>query len=68
MLGPDRPYYGGHRVNRALRDKLVTIGATVVSHAGYVMFQMAEVAIPRDLFARILRRIQRLGPPLPRPT
>jgi hypothetical protein len=30
-------------------------------------FQMAEVAIPRDLFADILRRIDRLRPnPVPR--
>ena len=51
-----------------LRDKLIKIGAKVVRHAGYVMFQMAEVAIPRDLFAHILTRIQGLGPPAPRPT
>jgi hypothetical protein len=29
-------------------------------HAGYVVFQMAEVAVPRELFARILERIGRL--------
>jgi len=28
----------------------------------YLTFQMAEVAIPRDLFADILRRIERLRP------
>ncbi len=28
----------------------------------YVIFQMAEVAVPRDLFADILRRIDRLRP------
>jgi len=28
--------------------------------AGYVVFQMAEVAVPRELFARILERIGRL--------
>ena len=57
-----------HWTLTTLRDKLIKIGAKVVSHAGYVMFQMAEVAIPRDLFARILTRIQGLGPPVPRPT
>ena len=31
-------------------------------HGRYVIFQMAEVAIPRDLFADILRRIDRLRP------
>ncbi len=35
-------------------------------HGRYVTFQMAEAAIPRDLFADILRRIDRLRPtPLP---
>jgi len=57
-----------HWTLTTLRDKLIKIGAKVVRHAGYVMFQMAEVAIPRDLFARILMRIQGLGPPAPRPT
>ena len=47
-----------------LREKLVKIGAKVVRHGRYVVFQMAEVAIPRDLFADILRRIDRLRPNL----
>ena len=34
----------------------------IVRHGRYVTFQMAEVAIPRDLFADILRRIDRLRP------
>lgn len=38
------------------------IGAKVVRHARHVTFQMAEVAIPRRLFATILRRIRRLCP------
>jgi hypothetical protein len=33
-----------------------------VTHAKYVVFQLAEVAIPRKLFARILERIARLRP------
>lgn len=45
-----------------LREKLVKIGAKVVKHSRYVIFQPAEVAIPRQLFARILRRIQQLAP------
>ena len=45
-----------------LRDKLIKIGATVVSHGRYVTFQLAEVALPRDLFRQILQRIRRLGP------
>jgi hypothetical protein len=45
-----------------LRERLVKIGAKVVRHAKYVVFQLAEVAIPRQLFARILGRIARLSP------
>ena len=45
-----------------LRENLIRIGAKVVRHARYVMFEMAEVAIPRRLFATILRRIGRLCP------
>lgn len=43
-----------------LRNKLIKIGAKVVHHARRVVFQMAEVAIPRTLFSAILRRIERL--------
>ena len=43
-----------------LREKLVKIGAKVVAHAKYVIFQLAEVAVPRKLFAAILERIARL--------
>jgi hypothetical protein len=46
-----------------LKEKLVKIGAKVVSHSRYVAFQMAEVAIPRNLFAEILRMIAELRPP-----
>ena len=45
-----------------LRNKLVKIGAKVVTHGRYIIFQMAEVAIPRELFVDILRRIDRLRP------
>ena len=49
-----------------LREKLVKIGARIVRHGRYVVFQLAEVAVPRSLFVEILRRIGRLrGPPLP---
>ena len=53
---------------RTLREKLVKIGARVVRHGRYVVFQLAEVAVPRALFAEILRRIDQLRPrppPLP---
>ncbi len=49
-----------------LREKLIKIGAKVVRHGRYVTGQLAEVAIPRALFAEILRLIDRLRPaPLP---
>ena len=37
----------------SLREKLIKIGAKIVRHGRYVTFQMAEVVIPRDLFADI---------------
>ena len=43
-----------------LREKLIKIGAKVVAHAKYITFQLAEVAVPRQLFAAILERIGRL--------
>jgi hypothetical protein len=46
-----------------LREKLIKIGAKVVGHAQYVAVQMAEVAIPRNVFADILRMIAELRPP-----
>jgi hypothetical protein len=51
-----------------LREKLVKIGARIVRHGRYIVFQLAEVAVPRALFAEILRRIDLLRPrrsPLP---
>ena len=45
---------------RTLREKLIKIGAEVVRHAKAVTFQLAEVAVPRALFAAILGRIGRL--------
>ena len=45
-----------------LREKLVKIGARIVRHGRYVVFQLAEVAVPRALFAEILRRIDHLRP------
>jgi hypothetical protein len=48
-----------------LREKLVKIGARIVRHGRYVVFQLAEVAVPRALFAEILRRIDLLRPRRP---
>jgi hypothetical protein len=43
-----------------LREKLIKIGAKVAHHARAVTFQLAEVAVPRELFAAILARVARL--------
>ena len=49
-----------HWTLTTLLVKLIKIGAKVVHHAKYVTFQLAEVAVPRKLFATILDRIRRL--------
>jgi len=50
----------------SLREKLIKIGAKVVSHGRYVTFQLAEVAVPQRMFADILSLIARLrAPPAP---
>jgi len=46
-----------------LREKLIKIGAKVVTHSRYIIFQMAEVAVPKGLFRAILERIRRLRLP-----
>ena len=46
----------------SLREKVVKIGAKVITHARYTVFQMAEVAVPRELFRRILDLIDDLRP------
>ena len=50
----------GHWSLTTIREKLVKIGAKVVAHGRYVTCQMAEVAVPRDLFREILRLINDL--------
>jgi hypothetical protein len=49
----------------SLRETLVKIGAKVVRHGRYVIFQMAEVAVPRELFQENLRLIAELRPQPP---
>ncbi len=50
----------------SLREKLIKIGAKVVSHGRYVTFQMAEVAVSQQMFADILSLIAGLrAPPAP---
>ena len=45
---------------RTLRDKLIKIGAKVIRHSRYIIFQMAEVAVPTVLYLEILDRIRQL--------
>ena len=45
---------------RTLREKLIKIGAKIVKHSRYLIFQMAEVAVPKALFYEILERIGQL--------
>ncbi len=47
---------------RSLQMKLIKIGGRIVRHARQIIFQLAEVAVPRELFAAILERISRLSP------
>ena len=42
------------------RERLIKIGANVVRHGRYVTFQLAEVAVPRELFRKILSLIDGL--------
>ena len=44
----------------SLREKLIKIGAKVLSHGRYTTFQKAEVAVPRQMFQEILSLIARL--------
>jgi hypothetical protein len=51
----------------SLRETVVKVGAKVIAHGRSAIFQMAEVAVPRELFGRILDGIARLRPPDPAP-
>jgi hypothetical protein len=44
----------------SLREKLIKMGAKVVSHGRYVTFELAEVAVPRQMVADVLSLIARL--------
>ncbi len=45
-----------------LSEKLIKIGTRVVKHSRYDTFQLAEVTIPRTLFAEMLRLIEEPRP------
>jgi hypothetical protein len=48
-----------------LRERLVKIGARIVRHGRSTIFQMAEVMVPRGLFAQILAAVVTLRPTPP---
>src|SRR6516162_8152545 len=48
-----------------LRERLVKIGARIVRHGRSVIFQLAEVMVPRGLFTQILAAIATLRPTPP---
>ncbi len=55
-----------HWLLTMLREKLVKIGAKVVRHGRYVTFQLAEVAVPRSIFQKVMDLIDDLRPrPVP---
>lgn len=45
---------------RSVQLKLIKTGGRLVRHARRLVFQLAEVAVPRDLFGAVLERISRL--------
>ncbi len=47
----------------SLKEKLIKVGAKLISHGCYVAFHTAEVAVTRVLFAETLRLIAELRPP-----
>jgi len=47
---------------RSIQTKLINIGAKVVFHARRIIFQLAEVAVPKQLSSQILHRIWALAP------
>ena len=45
---------------RSVQAKLVKIGGRLVRHARRLVFQLAEVAVPKEVFQGVLERIGRL--------
>ena len=43
-----------------VQQKLIKVGARVVQHARRIIFQLAEVAVPRELWRTMLGRIEEL--------
>ncbi|MDP7649968.1 MAG: transposase [Candidatus Thalassarchaeaceae archaeon] len=47
---------------RSLQVKFIKIGGRLVRHARRLMFQLAEVAVPEEVFRQVLERIGGLHP------
>ena len=45
---------------RSLQVKLIKTGGRLVRHARQLVFQLAEVAVPKEVFQGVLERISRL--------
>ncbi len=45
---------------RSLQVKLIKMGGRIMRHARQIIFQVAEVAVSRDLFTALLERITKL--------
>ena len=60
-----RPRSIGHRSLRTSQTRLIKIGAKVMWHSRSTCFRVADVSIPRNILAPILRRDRRLIQPVP---
>ena len=47
---------------RSVQTKLIKMGGRLVRHARRLVFQLAEVAVPREVFRQVLERIAGLHP------
>jgi len=46
----------------SMKERVIKVGARLVTHARMLVFQMAEVSLTREMFGRILSRIRQLEP------
>lgn len=44
----------------SLQVKLIKTGAKLVHHARWLVFQLAEIVVSKEVFAAVLERIERL--------
>ena len=64
FLRPDLsgPTADKHWSLRSVQFKLIKIRARLVRHARQLVFQLAELAVPREVFRQVLERIEGLHP------